>query len=316
MKANLHTLKLVTPPISNADAEKVKDIEMVNDILSQSHLYMICQRGCPRFVDPKLPPKDGYYPLGIEDQESSTTGYLKLSAMVDTFIGESVNEMKLGVRASASGISIFEADIETDEFVKQLGWIEPRAVLYLISTKKSEVMGFDNYADFLEYRLHYVGISKDDDSFKRLVVKPHDKRLRILSNEYPVQDASRVTDEVVLLFFRIEPLVIQVLDDGEDIVTEYDYIRIIADAEKAFVNILKSSYNEVKFKNYPQSTDGLYNTGLTRYGYLLGEEITLVTGTTKIRGDFSEYGMPNSDMIFIEGDKVELMLLKGLDPLA
>lgn len=45
MKAQLNILKLVYPPISNQEAEWLKDDPEVRELLKQSNLYMIGQRG-------------------------------------------------------------------------------------------------------------------------------------------------------------------------------------------------------------------------------------------------------------------------------
>ena len=147
----------------------------------------------------------------------------------------------------------------------------------------------------------------------RLVVKPHDKRLRILSNESPESYGSRVTDETVLFFFRVEPLRIITVESEEEINeivngTNFDNRLIFADAEKAFVHILESKYNTIRFSEYPKGKDGLYNTGLKRYGYVIGEDISFVTDNQDIMGSYtSEEKLPeNADLILIEGDHVTL----------
>lgn len=44
MKVQLHFLKLVYPPISNQEAEWLKDIPEVQEEIRHSNLYMIGQR--------------------------------------------------------------------------------------------------------------------------------------------------------------------------------------------------------------------------------------------------------------------------------
>ena len=120
-----------------------------------------------------------------------------------------------------------------------------------------------------------------------------------------------LSDEINLLFFRVEPIRISIWQDEsaeEFLDNTIDYFSIIADAEKALVSSLNSKYNTIRFNDYPKGTDGLYNTGLKRYGYLIGENITLVTDSEIIKGDkFNEYTFGNkADMIFIEGDKTSI----------
>lgn len=99
--------------------------------------------------------------------------------------------------------------------------------------------------------------------------------------------------------------------------TEYDFevpvpldkIRLIADAEKAFVHVMDSHYNTQKYRNYPKGTDGLAGLGLTGYGYVINEDITFETEKTSITGRYNMFlsGERTPDMIFIEGDEVRLI---------
>ena len=103
-------------------------------------------------------------------------------------------------------IRIWKCHPKKDERIDVVGWFTTEKILYDKWCCHPGIIGFDNYRDFTRYYLHYIGISKEDDSLTRLVVKPHDKRLRILSNENPLTFGSRLTDEIILFFFKIEPL--------------------------------------------------------------------------------------------------------------
>jgi hypothetical protein len=39
----------------------------------------------------------------------------------------------------------------------------------------------------------------------------------------------------------------------------------VADAEKAFVSLLKPEYNRIKYAGYPRGKDGLYKSGFANY---------------------------------------------------
>ncbi|GAA0810994.1 hypothetical protein GCM10009111_02810 [Colwellia asteriadis] len=311
MKANIHTLKLVYKPMSNFEAEQVKNDEWVAERLKQSHLYMICQRENPRFTSKPSIETGQFLKLHFKDSKSSSSCEIDLLALID-ILNITVDNLHL---KSTDNMIIIRTVID-DVVGDVIDWFDIKKITYLKSMRCEYIKGFDNYKDFCDYQLHYVGISKQDNSLKRLLVKPHDKRLRVLSNQYPVCSKTRVTDEITLLFFRIEPLAITTIQSDSDLddydpEADVDYIRVIADAEKAFVKMLQSSYNTVKFANYPQGTDGLYDTGLDRYGYLLGEDIKLVTDTDYFMGEYSDL-IPDSDMIFIEGDVVEIKHYNGI----
>jgi len=49
MKAQINILRLCYPPISNQEAEWIKDDVGVQKMIKNSHLYMICQRAETHF---------------------------------------------------------------------------------------------------------------------------------------------------------------------------------------------------------------------------------------------------------------------------
>ena len=113
--------------------------------------------------------------------------------------------------------------------------------------------------------------------------------------------------------FAADPLIIQTFEldhdfTEEDLDSSYDNKQIVADAEKAFVSLLKPSYNVQLFKNYPKGRDGLYGSDYDRYGYVIAECMAFNTAHGIIRGGVDESGMINNDAdaIFIEGDTVSL----------
>lgn len=318
MKAQINFLKLVYPPISNQEAEWMKDdLEVITE-LKNSNLYMIVQRHESKFhlfnekeisenFINNFSLKFKYTVGNISDDVEINLAILFKELNID--IDKYNFEFELGKKQ----IRIWKCDLETNERIDVVDWFTTEKILWDKWREHPAIFGLDNYRKFSNYYLHYVGISKKDDSWKRLVIKPHDKRLRILSNENSIASQSRLTDELILLFFKIEPLEIQVYDEKniDDFLygMNIDNKKIIADAEKAFIQVLDSKYNTVKYKNYPKGEDGLYNEGLTRYGYILGESMTLITDKEKIRGDtISKYTFYESaDMIMIEDDEVTIV---------
>lgn len=165
----------------------------------------------------------------------------------------------------------------------------------------------------------YVGIAKEGDSFDRLLARGHKARQEILANEPQRLPGACVSDETFLFMFMADPLFIQTFEldheftDG-DLEPSYDAKRIVADAEKAFVNLLKPQYNVQLFKNYPKGADGLYGSDLVRYGYVIAEQFAFNTAHGMIRGGVRDDGMINNDAdaIFVEGDTVKLFR-SGID---
>lgn len=64
--------------------------------------------------------------------------------------------------------------------------------------------------------------------------------MEILSNEPQRYPGARVTDEIYLFMFNVQPLIMKTFElehdfENEDFSGAYDQKRIVADAEKAFV---------------------------------------------------------------------------------
>ena len=118
-------------------------------------------------------------------------------------------------------------------------------------------------------------------------------------------------------FFKIKSAEIQTLLDLdiEDLKKNEleDKIRIIADAEKAFVKILNTKYNKVKFKNYPFSDDGLYNTSVLRHAYCIDEDLTFITNQNTFNGQRSDFVGEGSDFIAVNKNDVDLIRVSNYD---
>lgn len=318
MKAQINFLKLVYPPISNQEAEWIKDDPEVIAELKNSNLYMIVQRHESKFHLFNENEMSENFINNFSIKFKYTVGNISDDVEINLKVlfkelNINIDKYNFEFELGKKQIRIWKCDLETSERIDVVDWFTTEKILWDKGREHPAIFGLDRYREFSNYYLHYVGISNKDDSLTRLVIKPHDKRLRILSNENSIASQARLTDELILLFFKIEPLEIQVYDEQntDDFLygMRIDNKKIIADAEKAFIQVLDSKYNTVKYKSYPKGKDGLYNEGLTRYGYILGESMTLITDKEKIRGDtLSKYTFYESaDMIMIEDDEVTIV---------
>jgi hypothetical protein len=125
---------------------------------------------------------------------------------------------------------------------------------------------------------------------------------------------ARLTDELYIFFFDVNPLTIQIVDYTDEYPLdspEPDRIRLVSDAEKAFVKILDSEYNVLKYSDYPEGEDGLYGEGFIRYGYVIDEYLTFHSGTEVIRGAHGTSGdltaLNDADFIFVTNNDVKLI---------
>ncbi|WP_025680232.1 hypothetical protein [Paenibacillus massiliensis] len=190
-------------------------------------------------------------------------------------------------------------------------WFTPDIFLFLYWRKQINVnvYGDFDFRRFTNFELYYVGISKRGDSFSRLFDQAHHGRLKILTNAQTKNYGSRLTDELTIFMFDIDKININIFNTEDDLKQDMNYITdaeaVIADAEKAFIKLLKTEYNEVTYQNFPQSTDGLYNERLARYGYSIQEDITFYTDSIEFKGYFDLRAI--NDFILVEGDTAKVV---------
>lgn len=240
MKVQLNFLKLVYPPISNQEAEWLKNDPEVREEIKCSNIYMIGQRAESKFDIPPESAEEMKY-SGILNFKFCA-GPASTDAIVDIYkllkyhdVDHDRYEIKIEIGDKL--IRIWKCDPNTRESIDVIDWFTTEKLLYDKWTGHPAISGLNGYRKFTKYYLHYVGISKKEDSLTRLVVKPHDKRLRILSNESPESTGSRVTDEIVLFFFRVSPLRVITVESEEEINevangTIFDHQRIIVMQKK------------------------------------------------------------------------------------
>lgn len=306
MKSQISSLKLVYPPISNQEAVWLERDAGVVERLRRSDFYMIVGR-----AEAKLAITEVYEELGVVEFDFKLMdGRCERGAMRLLDMPGAADAPSLVLEEGEKIFRIWDRPRE-QEGARLLEWFTTEKLLYDRSHGHSAIDGLDGHWELSTYDLFYVGIAKKGDSFDRLLKHGHKKRMDILANELLRHPGSRVSDETYLLLFEIETLGIQTFsssDGFEEIGVDFtsDRKRIVADAEKAFVKLLDPQYNEAKFPNYPKGSDGLYGTGLTRYGYVLDENIVLNAGGKTIKGAHSPVAGLSSkaDAIFIEGDVV------------
>lgn len=307
MSTLLCTLDLAYPPISNQEGVWFWEDSEVREYLKKSKLYMLVHRKELKFVEIV----EREIPLGIFKFKISmgdfTTSYITYKF---------TDNMAMLVEAHGSilfesGDKLFRIKRESDDEV--LYWATPDKIIFDIITRNIPfVVEDDEDIKKLQiFDLLYVGISKENDSFSRLFEKAHHGRLNILSNEYTKEKEARMTDELMILMFEVKWFNINTMNSMRDINELFTYTddekAIVADAEKAFVSILNSKYNEKKFKNYPQGADGLYNKGLQSYSYSINYDITLKTEKGSIVGKYDDF---NRDAIIICNDDVNLVKIQ------
>jgi hypothetical protein len=297
-------LTLVFPPLSNQEASCLSSDKEVQEKVQHSKIYMICQREELFFTD-----------FSFDKEKLIFHFKLKMGSVISPpmsfYLGQDLDKYNIDFEDTV--IEIGDRLFRITELSTQKCplWFTPTALLYYISHNRMTVRTdreFD-FRQFSTYELLYVGISKENNSLVRLFENAHHGRLNILTNAHPKAPTSRVSDELMIFLFDIQALNINVFSTSEDVKNDLNYqsdkIKVIADAEKAFVKLLDTEYNSVKFEQYPKGSDGLYQDQLTRYGYCIKEDITFYTR----QGDFdgtTGYSDP-CDIIVIEDDVAQVL---------
>lgn len=204
-----------------------------------------------------------------------------------------------------------------------IAWLTPERLIYEYSQNVIEVTGLDGWGELFKYKILYIGKATDEDIWKRLT--GHETLQEILSKEFPLKYGSLPTHEITLLLFKINAFEnFEVLGNFQDmqnidkILNEKEFEslfvlkappeekNIFLDAEKAFIKLLNPEYNEVKFKSYPKSKDGLYKEKFDFFSYKIRDNIILICKGTEIFGSIDDN---ESDTIQIIDNK-EVKIIK------
>ncbi len=302
MKSLLNNLRLVCCPLTNRECDFLWEDEGTRSFLKQSKLYLIGQRSEVFFENFAGDDDHGItFDLVGQNQKRLPGIRLHLSQMFEP--------PKDGFEIDA-GKKIVRVYGENQQLLK---WWTVDKLLFEYWRGDVIADGLESYRVFTDYDLHYVGISKEGDSFSRLFKNGHEKRTKILSQERQLVPTASLTDEIFIFFFTVEPLGFNTIMSPEElgtILSEWipDEKNLVADAEKALVKILDSEYNEVKYEGYPKGLDGIFDQGLSRYAYLIGEDMSFSTYNSSIRGlTFDPRCQDDSaDLIAVEGENVRL----------
>lgn len=310
------TLDLVCPPIPNSLATQISGNGRAESIIRQSDFYMIGGRPQAIFCDFVQDANDGrlYFSIAVAGGKKDS-GCICIEHI--PFVARSETDVSIKIKFGDSQIAFFA--VEEDGSEEVIAAFTPDDVLMRRGRKEFLVEGFDSYLELATYDLLYVGIAKKGDTYERLFAKGHYARMQILANEPQRYPGARVSDETYLFAFRVEPLLIKTfgpesdIEDG-DLDFNYDAKRLVADAEKAVVSLLKPSYNSTLYGNYPKGKDGLYGIGYHSYTYAISEGMAFRTVYGTIKGGRErDITMSNeADFILVEGDNVTFHI-SGVD---
>jgi hypothetical protein len=203
-------------------------------------------------------------------------------------------------------IKLYKGKIEPKNFVKLL---TPEWIIrdHYRNFADMEIEG--NITDFLNYIVHYIGISTEQKIVDRL--KSHSNLQAILSEESSISESVMNSIELGIIFFELEGTSQYNLISPGDLAIEknreklraaligktlHGDKKIFKDAEKAFVSAFKPIYNRIQFKTYPRKKDLLKDKGYSFITYEFIDPFNLVFETSNLNS-------ANGDLIIVTEEK-------------
>ncbi|WP_133125666.1 hypothetical protein [Xanthomonas prunicola] len=315
VNAMIASVDLICPPIANSSVSQISKNKNVVKILRLSDFYMIGGRAKAIFSDVHAD-DEGRVHFEIQVQGgASDKGFIDTGLLPPV---ANINE-EVEVTIGVSDISIIFCKKEKSGTRTVVASFHPEDLLWRRGRAEEFIGGLEKYLELASYDLLYVGKATGTDSFDRLLKKGHDARQKIVSDEPQRYPGAHVSDEIYLFLFKVEPLIIKswrpedVIED-KDVMMSYSNSRLVSDAEKAFVSLLKPKYNNELYRNYPKGKDGIYNEGYTGYSYSLSDGLVFRTNFGSMKGA-RERGTTMSndaDFISIKGESVKLHIA-GVD---
>jgi len=309
VNAMIATVDMIFPPIANSDVTVASKNPRLVSLLRTSDFYMIGGRAASFFFDVEIEVEHGRVAFAIQIKGGAVgRGFIKIADVPPI---RALEDAQLAIAHSPSSITFYRVvDQDTRE---PLARFSPEDLLWRRGREESFVGGLNNYLELSTFDLLYVGKATGTDSFDRLLKNGHHARQRILSDEPQRFPGSRVSDEIYLFLFRLEPLLIRTWReedeiDDDDLALSYSNNRLVSDAEKAFISLLKPEYNKEKYKNYPINDGGIYHDGYTGYTYSLSDGLKFRTAYGSMKGarEASFTLSNNADFISVKRDSVKL----------
>lgn len=150
-----------------------------------------------------------------------------------------------------------------------------------------------DYSEMLEYNVHYVGKSTEQNICQRL--SGHSTFQEILTYQNSLSFKNIPSNEIMILLFRIKDnnTVVKWGDEAtSEEISNYltDYIlpsdkKLSLDAEKALIRHLQPEYNKILYKSFPNKTDLINKDYHSLILYGLTDPIKLNYKKSELKGN-------------------------------
>lgn len=326
MIAQTTILNLTYPPICLCDIRwaEQNNMDFIKKAISNSNLYMIGKKPKALFQCDAKASIDGWISFSISQNGKSCSGKINPALCARLYLDTEQHNYCCSVGKKCQIKFEYFPDkiwisVETPKFEKMVCYT-PEAICQLKSKRAIFLHGFDNYKDFCNYELLYVGESVDQNTWNRIASSQssHHKKSVILTDEKVIDNSSSIGEEIYLFPFKVSKIehlnalmpgmsrkevdrIVKISMMSEQQRHDF-YIKTTLDAEKAYAHSLKTKYNKTTFKKYPFSTNGLHDENLNRYCFVIKEDLHFSTQFAEINGSTDIYD-GNTDTIMIDNSK-------------
>lgn len=189
------------------------------------------------------------------------------------------------------GIIFQEINEKTNE-TNHLIWFSPEKLLqnYWKGHIKLDFTG--DFKTFLDYKVHYVGKSTEQNICKRL--SNHSTFQEILINEESLTYGNIPSNEIVIILLRIKDNNTIMSFGDESSAEEMAYYiqnhqlpddkSVSLDAEKALIKHLQPEYNRIMYNSYPNKNDLMNTENLDVILYGIVDPVRLIYQNGQISG--------------------------------
>ncbi len=179
-------------------------------------------------------------------------------------------------------------------------------LLHLHSNNSITLRFKGDFTPFVTYEVLYVGQCTGEHIFDRF--KSHRALLKILLQENIIPQNYDKVNDLLILPLHIETTMLSEISSEQeffDAITGKSLVNtktVSLDCEKALIKTMNPKYNSTKFKQYPKSTDGLFNHNIDFYQYKILENLVLDYGNNNyIDGTNSSIiSVSNNSYFFID----------------
>lgn len=252
-----------------------------------------------------------------ENKRKYAESILQMKKMIKTGKLFALEVSQAGFDNTLRGFFQLDESISINDFIVDLSGTNLEKLLYSTSQGMGQFFTREDVTPFISYDVLYVGQCVGEPLTRRF--KAHHALQKMLIHENVISKDYLNSDELVILpFYSYSETISSItgitsVDEAVKIFTNdfsFGTKEVNLDCEKALVRGMNPKYNDIKFKNYPKSEDGLYKGEADVFSYTIAANIIIkynkgvvygsvdLSNASRIVGDKSD----NTVTIYNPGD--------------